>query len=909
MKKKPLLILLLALGAVLPASATSLMFDFGNPTTNTATPETSASSPGPVATGVYLTLSPGHAMGAVPLGETTWNTITTSSPYANLSYSDGTSASGITLTLGQESSAGSNTIDYSTPITSLTLIGSGGGTTGQRSLLSSGSIYGDSRLGSSAVGRDGFFGGTGSAIGFRVDGLAEGTYKIYLMGRNTNSNTTALQSMAFHAAAGASSTTFANFNSASSATQSNTTYSNTTYTNQYESFADGQNYVVLTVSIAANESLFVAVDGTETEPRGFLNMVQITPDAGSGNPFTWSMGDGDWDTTTLNWNTNAAAYAEPSAVSFPTLVDEVDGVNTVNLTDEFSPATVTITNTGDFDTTAYAFTGTGAITGETGITKRGSGIAKFSTANNSYSGVLEIHTGAVVKTVADKTTGDITVANGATFVLEGGISDGSGQTITLTGPGFLNQNYFFSGSLNQRGALQSQFGENTWAGDIILLGNTGTGGNTRIGVQDGASLILSGTISETVPGMSPYFRSGNSSSDIITLAGTCAWTGTTRIYSNGGIVTITADNKLPGTADLIVGPTEGLTGSPTFDLAGYSQTVAGLSGAGGIFPAIIMNSGGTQSTLTLNPATASNYAGGIQDDVKLVIGSTVPQTLSGRNSHTGGTTINAGASLAIGDTGELLFYPAANGVSNSISGAGTLQYDGKLRIEMSGADTTPGNSWTLVNVGSLASATFGATFSVSNSWDSDFTETAVDSGIWKLVDGNSEWTFTEATGTLSVASNVADPFAAWIATFFPGETDPAIIGKNADPDGDGANNLAEFALNGAPNNGADNGYQVAAVEDTNADTQKELTLTIAVRKAGGSPVFAGSPLSAVSDGVKYTIEGSLDLVFPTSAASEAAPATGPGGLPADYEYRRFRLDASEGLPGKGFLRVKTEAAP
>lgn len=120
---------------------------------------------------------------------------------------------------------------------------------------------------------------------------------------------------------------------------------------------------------------------------------------------------------------------------------------------------------------------------------------------------------------------------------------------------------------------------------------------------------------------------------------------------------------------------------------------------------------------------------------------------------------------------------------------------------------------------------------------------------------------------------------------------------------------AEFALNGAPDNGANNGYHVLAIEDTNANTQKELTLTIAVRRAGGSPVFAGSPLSAASDGVKYTIEGSLDLVFPTSAVSEASPATGPGGLAADYEYCRFRLDASEGLPSKGFLRVKTEAAP
>lgn len=909
MKPPSVLMLLFAFGAALPASANSLMLDFGNPTANTSTPETSTSSPGPVATGTYLTLSPGHAIGAVALGETTWNTITTSSPRSDLSYSDGTSATGVTLTLGQESSAGSNTIDYTMPITTLNLIGNGGGTAGRKNLLTPGSIYGDSRLESSAVGRDGFFGGTGSAIGFRVDGLAEGIYKIHLMGRNTNSNTTSLQGMTFHASAGAPSATFANFNSAASASQANTSYSTAAYTNQYESFAEGQNYVVLTVSIGENESLFVAVDGTDTELRGFLNMAQIVPAAGTPDPFTWSMGDGDWDTTSLNWNGNTAAYSEPALVTFPTLADEVDGVNTVNLTDEFSPFSLSITNTGDFDTTAYAFTGSGAITGETGITKSGSGIVRFSAANNSYSGNLDITAGAVVKDVADATTGDITVANGATFVLQGGITDGDGQTATLTGPGHVNFNYFYEGSANQRGALQAQSGANTWAGDIILLGTTGTGGNTRIGVQEGASLLLTGSIFEAAPGMSPYFRAGNSPADVITLAGDCLWTGPTRIYSNGGIVTITSDDKLPTTASLIVGPTDGATGSPTFDLAGYNQTVAGLSGSGGAFPAVIMNTGFDRSTLTVNPSDASNYAGGVWGDVELVIGGSAAQTLSGSNSHFGDTLIGSGANLIVADSGTVLLYPAEDGITNSIGGSGSLQYDGKLWIDTLGADATPGNSWTLVHVGGLAGASFGPTFSICDSWDDEFVETSENSGIWKLVDGEIVWTFSEATGTLSVGLDGADPFGEWIASHFPGETDPAIIGRSADPDGDGISNIAEFALNGAPDNGADTGYQVAAIEDTDANSQNELTLTIAVRKAGGSPVFAGSPLSAISDGVRYTIEGSLDLAFPTSATSEASPASGPAGLPADYEYRRFRLDASDGLAGKGFLRVKIEEAP
>ncbi len=267
---------LLVLGAGYPACAASLMLDFGNPTANTGVPESNtAASPGPVAAGGYLILSPGHSLGNVATGETTWNTITTSSLHSSLNYSNGTSATGVTLVLGQEAVAGNNIINYSTPITTLNLIGNGGGTSGRKSLLAPGSIYGESRLGSSAVGRDGFFGGTGSAIGFRVDGLAEGDYIVYLMGRNTNSNNRSLGGMTFHATTGTSSGTFTGFNSAASAFQANTTHTTAAYTNQYESFAAGQNYVALSISIAAGQSLFVASDGTETELRGFLNMAQI----------------------------------------------------------------------------------------------------------------------------------------------------------------------------------------------------------------------------------------------------------------------------------------------------------------------------------------------------------------------------------------------------------------------------------------------------------------------------------------------------------------------------------------------------------------------------------------------------------------------------------------------------------
>lgn len=257
-------------------SAATLMLDFGNPAANTSVPESNtAASPGPIAAGAYLTLSPGHSTNRVGASETTWNTITTSSANSSLNYSNGAAATGITLTLGQESVAGNNTVDYSTAISNLNLIGNGGGTSGRKSLLTPGSIYGDNRLGSSAVGRDAFFGGTASAIGFRVDGLTAGDYVVYLMGRNTNANAPALAGMSFYATTGSSSGSFAGFNTAGSGFQANTTYTTAAYTNQYENFSAGQNYVALNVSLLEGQSLFVAADGTETELRGFLNMAQI----------------------------------------------------------------------------------------------------------------------------------------------------------------------------------------------------------------------------------------------------------------------------------------------------------------------------------------------------------------------------------------------------------------------------------------------------------------------------------------------------------------------------------------------------------------------------------------------------------------------------------------------------------
>jgi hypothetical protein len=242
------------------SSAANLMLDFG---------------PTAVGTG-YRTLSPAHNAGTVPAEQITWNHIISMTP-PSLSYGNESTASGVTLVMGQESSPGNNVVDFSTPIANLTLAGGGGGTPGRQNLLTTGSIYGDN-ADSTSVARDGFLGGgtssAGSAVGLRVDGLEAGRYLVYVMARNTNSNASPGSPMNVFANTGGSSGNF-DFGALSAFSQSNLTYATAGYTDQYSHFVNGGNYVTIDIMIGNEDSLFLAVDGTGSENRGFLNMVQI----------------------------------------------------------------------------------------------------------------------------------------------------------------------------------------------------------------------------------------------------------------------------------------------------------------------------------------------------------------------------------------------------------------------------------------------------------------------------------------------------------------------------------------------------------------------------------------------------------------------------------------------------------
>jgi autotransporter-associated beta strand protein len=294
--------------------------------------------------------------------------------------------------------------------------------------------------------------------------------------------------------------------------------------------------------------------------------------------------------------------------------------------------------------------------------------------------------------------------------------------------------------------------------------------------------------------------------------------------------------------------------------------------------------------------------------------------LNGTNTFTGTTTITAGSIAGSGSLAGALVVEAAatvapGGPSSGIGtfSAGNTTISGIYSCGVNGASS---DSINVAGALDLTSSTDEVIFSVPGAGATmpvyiiaSYTSLAgIFNTVTNLPSGYS-LNYSYNGGTQIAITRPLTAYESWLATFLPGETDPAVIGKEADPDGDGQPNKIEFALGGDPDDGANNAKIYQFTQDSSdAGTAKELLLTIAVRDGAGlDPVFApatgGSP-TATQDGVTYTIEGGVDLASFTGAVSVVdTVATGLDPAPAGYEYRTFSLEGSDGLPAKGFMRV------
>ena len=321
---------------------------------------------------------------------------------------------------------------------------------------------------------------------------------------------------------------------------------------------------------------------------------------------------------------------------------------------------------------------------------------------------------------------------------------GSAHTLTWNGSG---SNTWDNVASNYTWINSSGSADIFVTGDNVNFSNSG-GSQTNVNVNAAVApttVLVTGSNNYTLSGSgsiggttTPLTMQG---SGILTLATTGnTYAGGTFVQS--GTLAMGAANALPAAGVLTLGTTgggaPGISGSGTLDLAGFNQTIAGLTVAGGATATsqIVGNSStSTSAVLTLSGGT-STFGGVIQNtlgsgnqQVGLWVTGSASLTLAGPNTYTGASTINSGSLLQIGngasgeqfssatiaDNGTLVFNHAdALTYSGAVSGSGSLlkQGTGTLTLSSSngysGGTTISAGMFNFGNVAALGSGT--ATF-------------------------------------------------------------------------------------------------------------------------------------------------------------------------------------------------------
>jgi autotransporter-associated beta strand protein len=511
-----------------------------------------------------------------------------------------------------------------------------------------------------------------------------------------------------------------------------------------------------------------------------------------------------------------------------------------------------------FDTTSgdriYAGNLGDTTVGALGLEKLGANMLTL-TGPNSYTGLTSVESGELRITHAGAIGGTAAIINATgRLSLEAGLTMGAGKTVTLNGDG---GNFF--------GALQSFSGASEWQGNVTL----GTA-LSRIGANAGGigtgSLKVSGVIDSGALVTGLLIRSNTGGT--VELSGANTYLGDT-IVGFGTLKLSGGSNRLPITTKLLMGIT---TISGLLDLNGQNQEVAGLSMNQATAPFTNEITATAPATLTVNTAALapSTYSGKLTGSLTLLKLGDDTLTLTGVNSYTGNTRVEAG----------ILSITAPAFADNSTVTIGTvLDSPAKLDLPTAGTDVVAG----LVIDG-----------------------VAQPVGVYDAANTNGAIT---GLGKIEVLITKT-PFESWAETTITAISPGADATPGGDPDRDGRSNLAEFAFDGNPLSGANDGKivgKIAAVAGSNV-----LTLTLPVR-TGATFTGAAALVSAVIDGITYTIEGSdnlvtwpLDIDEVTGADADALKATMPPLSSGAWTYRSFRTPDAVTADPSDFIRAKAE---
>ena len=364
--------------------------------------------------------------------------------------------------------------------------------------------------------------------------------------------------------------------------------------------------------------------------------------------------------------------------------------------------------TGTILTYGGIITSNGSGTG--GLTKAGSGTLVLS-GSNLYTGDTAIAAG--------------TLQLGSGMAIPSGIGKGN---IAVTGTLDLNGNSLSINGLSGSGTVTSSV-----AGAITLS----VGSNNQTSTFSGNIQNSSGTLALTKTG-----------SGTLTLGGTNTFTRGVTI--NGGVLQLASAGALNSAIpnSLTFGPSAAV--GTKLQLNGNSVTISSLATNALPGSVIVENANATTATLTVNQASATTFAGVLQDGTGDALSLTKSGagllTLSGTNSYTGTTTISAGTLVvasgsAIADTGAVVLANTvgatlqlnASEIIGSLAGGGASGGNVNLQsyvLTVGGANSDTTYSGVLSGSGSLVKTGTGTlTLAASNTYSGN---TTVSSGTLKF---------------------------------------------------------------------------------------------------------------------------------------------------------------------------------
>lgn len=363
---------------------------------------------------------------------------------------------------------------------------------------------------------------------------------------------------------------------------------------------------------------------------------------------TWDTGS---DTNWINLGTGLpTTYADPNPVLF---ADNALGTTTVNLTTTVSPDSVTVNNSN----LTYTITGSGKISGATGLTKTGSGtLVIANSGGNNYTGPNIISGGTVqVNSLANGGSPSSLGASSASptnLVL-------AGATLAYTGPAVtINRGYSLQG-FNTNSSIDTE-GNLTFGGLVTAAPGNGfiKTGPARLGyttagsnyLADGNYLVQAGSLLlDGSAGGQTNVITGTLSLDGTNGTASAVLTNTTFIAKvNVGIGDVLGTK---GALEVDSGTT--LTANSWFLLGDGSNAVASLTMNGGTINVpsgrlFLCSAPGTMATFTMNGGTI-NKSG---DYFAIVNGG-----WNGAGARTGivnqvNGTINCQSECWIGDSGN-----------------------------------------------------------------------------------------------------------------------------------------------------------------------------------------------------------------------------------------------------------------